>query len=331
MKTLIPFMLLLLSIKSSGQKPAVGHDQLLNAPIEVSLFQEGTVSTFMNERDFAISNDGQEIYFTISGPRGSNQTIVYCRKEKSGKWALPEVVSFSGRHSDLEPAFSHDGNTLFFASNRPNGFEKKNFDIWKVSRTRNGWGEPENLGKIINSAEDEFYPSVAENGNIYFTASYSGGPGKEDVYLAEFHGTYRKPVALDSAINSRFYEFNAFVSSKENFIIFTSYGRPDDTGGGDLYISVKNSKGEWQPATNFTILNSTSLDYCPYVTRNGAVLFFTSERHDLPKSFVKTPATYQDILELNTMTLNGGGNIYWINSQVMKKYFPQDYNELIKD
>jgi len=321
MKSLVLFVLLLLTLKSPGQEMSGGDDFFQNAPPEVSLFADGTVSTFLNERDFAISNDGKEIYFTISGPRGSNQTIVHCRKDNSGKWTRPEVVSFSGRHDDLEPAFSFDGNTLFFASNRPNAFEKKNFDLWKVSRTGNGWSEPENLGNIVNSPADEFYPSVAENGNIYFTASHAGGPGKEDIYMAKFHGKYEKPVALDSAINSKSYEFNAFVSSNENLILFTSYGRSDDMGGGDLYISVKNDKGEWLPAKNFTILNSSALDYCPYMTRDGAALFFTSERHNLPKSFTNTSATYRDIISLNTMTLNGTGNIYWINSGVIKKYF----------
>ncbi len=34
-------------------------------------------------------------------------------------WSNPETAWFSGRFNDLEPAFSPDGQKLFFTSNRP--------------------------------------------------------------------------------------------------------------------------------------------------------------------------------------------------------------------
>jgi len=46
----------------------------------------------------------------------------------------------------------------------------------------------------------------------------------------------------------------------EKFIIFSVYGRKDDNGCGDLYISRKNEKGEWMKATNPGItINSKAL------------------------------------------------------------------------
>lgn len=289
-------------------------------PETVELFGSGFISTAMNERDFALSPDGSEIYFTISTPRSTFQTIVFCIKKKSG-WSKPEIASFAGRYSDLEPTFSADGNTLYFASNRPiSGTAVKDFDIWKVTRTNNKWGEPENLGAVINSSSDEFYPSIAKNGNLYFTAAYTGGPGREDIYMSRFHqNQFQKPIALDSGVNSKFYEFNAFVSSDEDYIIFTSYGRKDDMGGGDLYISLKDAQGNWKPARHLSQLNSQQLDYCPFVSADGKSLFFTSERHQLPTSF-STPSDYQTISELKDKPLNGTGNIYWVNFQVLLKY-----------
>jgi len=35
----------------------------------------------------------------------------------------------------------------------------------------NGWSKAENLGTAINTEADEFYPSIARNGNLYFTAA----------------------------------------------------------------------------------------------------------------------------------------------------------------
>lgn len=292
-----------------------------NAPPQLTLFGQGIISTSINERDFAISPDGNEIYYTISTPKSTFQTIVYCKKSKKGKWSAPEVTSFAGNFSDLEPAFSADGKTLFFASNRPlTGTEPKDFDIWKVTRVGNTWSEPTNLGPTVNTDIDEFYPSVTKTGNLYFTASYKGGPGREDIYVSNFSGEqYQKPVPIDTAINTKFYEFNAFVSPDENYILFSSYGRKDDTGGGDLYMSVKDDAGKWLPAKNLKELNSKQLDYCPYVSPDGKSLFLTSERHQLPESFL-VKVKYEDVLDAFTYLLNGTGNIYWIDfEQVLKK------------
>lgn len=307
------FVIILLPLTSFGQK----NIQLSfnEPPATLSLLGEHTISTAMNERDFALSPDGDEIFYTISTPKSSFQTIVYTRKVKEGEWTQPEVALFAGEFSDIEPAFSADGNTLYFSSNRPlTGNTPKDYNIWKVTRSGNTWSKPENLGSMINTTADEFYPSVGKNGNLYFTAAYAGGVGKEDIYMAAWTSSgYQKPVALDTGVNSTFYEFNSFVSPDEKYILFTSYGRKDDMGSGDLYISLKDDKGKWQPAKNLKALNSRQLDYCPFVSPDGKSLFFTSERHQLPSSFTTTKATYQQIGEISRNPLNGTGNIYWID------------------
>jgi len=287
---------------------------LVSPPSSLTILGDRVISTSLNERDFALSPDGKEIFYTISTPRSTFQTIVHSRMVNEGEWTSPEVAAFAGEYSDLEPAFSFDGSTLYFSSNRPvSGNTPKDFDIWKVTRQGTSWGKPENLGTVVNSSADEFYPSVAKNGNLYFTSSYANGVGKEDIYLSAFSGSYQKPVALDTAVNSKTYEFNAFVASDERFILFTSYGRKDDTGGGDLYISLKGADGKWKPARNLKELNSRQLDYCPFVSPDGKSLFFTSERHQLPISFAGEKATFAKIRDISTGLLNGTGNIYWID------------------
>jgi Tol biopolymer transport system component len=258
-----------------------------------------------------------ETKFTLPSQHPSQHFKLLCFAPKQNRVGLiQQLHPFAGKYSDLEPAFSVDGNTLYFASNRPlSGNAIKDFDIWKVTRTNNKWGEPENLGATINTASDEFYPSVAKNGNLYFTATYAGGPGREDIYMSKLHqNQYQKPIALDSGVNTKFYEFNPFVSPEEDYIIFTSYGRKDDIGGGDLYISLKDEHGNWKPAKHLSQINSKQLDYCPFVSADGKSLFFTSERHQLPTSF-PTNTNYQTIFESKDKPLNGTGNIYWVNFQ----------------
>ena len=295
------------------------HSLDLTGGDKASLVGEGWISTNRYERDFAISPDGKEIFYTLQMPQNSFQTILYTRKNAAGKWSDPVVASFAGHYSDLEPAFSNDGLQLFFVSNRPlTGTEKKDFDIWVVNKTGSGWGEAKNLGAPVNSPVNEFYPSVAASGNIYFTAEYPNASGKEDIFMCRWNGSsFGNPEKLDSAINSLAYEFNAYVSPNEQYIIFSSFGRKDEKGGGDLYLSKKDQHGNWQPAQNIQLLNSVKLDYCPFLSPDKKTLYFTSEQHAMQKTYEKKPVSYAELVDVSNSALNGSGNIYKINFEVV--------------
>ena len=287
----------------------------------VSLVSANFINTPGNERDFALSPDGQELLYTVQTQGGVFQTIFYSKKLSNGSWSDPVIAPFAGQYSDLEPAFSCDGKRIYFSSNRPlSGTTIKDFDIWVVEKTKQGWGRARNLGPEINTSHDEFYPSITKEGHVYFTAAYEKGIGKEDIYVSRWeNGKYQAPIPLDTAINSKFYEFNAFVSPEEDYIIFTSYGRKDDMGGGDLYISRKDPQGKWLPARHLAFLNSKKIDYCPFVSFDQKTLFFTSERNQLQSSYMKGPIKTQDFRRLLSSTLNGGGNIYWVRFEAVLK------------
>lgn len=241
---------------------------------------EGILSDGLSNRDFTISPTGDEIFFTLQQPGFVTSTILYMRKQ-NGKWGKPVTAPFSGKYRDLEAAFSPDGKTVYFSSDRPvkDKTGKPDFDIWKVARLGNGrYGEPENLGPVVNSVKNEFYPSVAKNGNLYFTVLAAYGKGGEDIVMCRYTSTgYTAPESLPEDINTKFDEFNAFVDPNEQYILFTGYGRPDDMGKGDIYLSRKDQTGKWLPAIHLPApINSNALDYCPYVTPDKKYLIFSS-------------------------------------------------------
>jgi WD40-like Beta Propeller Repeat len=303
-------------------------------PLLPTMFNADVISTGMSERDFAISPDGTEVFYTLQSPLGIFQAIVQIEKMPNGRWAKPQIASFSGKYSDLEPAFSSDGKKIYFASNRPvNGTEIKDFDIWVVEKQKGGWGEPKNIGLPVNTAADEFYPSISKCGNLYFTAAYKNAVGKEDIYQAKWeNGKYSDPAPMDTAINSKLYEFNAYVSPDEDYIIFTSYGRKDDKGKGDLYMSIKDAAGKWLPAKNLAMLNSERLDYCPFVSFDKKILFYTSERSSLKKSFSDIPVQMDELVRSFTSPQNGGGDIYWVSFDTILSagYFKQSSGVSVK-
>jgi hypothetical protein len=238
---------------------------------------------------------------------------MYLRK-KSGKWSEPDVAPFSGIYNDLEATFVANGKKIFFSSNRPlNANDSTNdYNIWFVEKKNGNWSTPVALGPVVNSERDEFYPSLAKNGNLYFTTQLETGKGKEDIVMCEWkNGEYQPPLSLPDAINSKGFEFNAFVDIDEQFILFSGYGRNDDLGKGDLYISTRKN-GEWQPAINLgKNINSAFLDYCPFVSWDKKYLFFTSNRITYKSPFTKK----QTVAELKKGLQNAGNgldDIYWI-------------------
>lgn len=286
-------------------------------PHQTELFAEDLISTNLNERDIAITQGGDEIIFTLGAGRLPKRCLVSIkiRGNHAGK---KEILSFSGEHDDLEPFFSPDGSRLYFASDRPieGDTAAGDYNLWVAERTDSGWSKPEALPHNINSGRDEFFPAVGKSGNIYFTSVRDNGIGTEDIFVSRFvDGRYSDPVPLDTAINSVTWEFNAYVSPDEDLIIFSSAGRKDDMGGGDLYFSRKNADGNWQPARNMgAVVNSSSLDYCPFVDWSGKNFYFTSERVGISD---KKTERVKEIEELAGGLLNGSGNIYRIGIEAL--------------
>ncbi len=121
---------------------------------------------------------------------------------------------------------------------------------------------------------------------------------------------YQDPIPLDTGVNSEVYEFNAYINPEENLIIFGSYGRPDELGGGDLYFSKKDEKGHWSVAKNMgSLINSDKLDYCPFIDYPRGNFYFTSDRTTDENN---TFSSVEDFIKDSNGLNNGMGNIYRI-------------------
>lgn len=240
---------------------------------------------YINVRDLALSQNQDEVYFTIQSINEEVSAIAFSKKVNQN-WTEPKLVSFTGEHRDIEPFLSSDGLKLYFSSNRPMHdaiSASKDYDIWYVERTnlKSEWSVPKNLGAPVNTTNNEFYPSLTKTGNIYFTSDGSKSLGKDDIFFSKWeNNNYSEPITLGLNINSAGYEFNAFVSPDEKFLIFTGYNRTEGLGSGDLYISYKDKNGDWEKAKNMGAeVNSTLMDYCPFYDAKTETLYFTSKRN----------------------------------------------------
>ncbi len=282
----------------------------------VTPFLENITKQFPNVRDIAISPNGDEAMFSAQSVMGNISVIITLVKE-NGKWSRPKIASFSGQFFDLEPFFSHDGLKLYFVSTRPldrSTKKPKDFDIWFVKRKdlKSAWSKPINMGSPINTEHGEFYPSISKNGNFYFTRDNPELKRKDDIYVSKnINGHLTEPVVLPHVINSEGYEYNAFIAPDESYLIYGCYNRADGLGSGDLYISY-NTEAGWSEAKNLGHkINSTKMDYCPYVDVKTNTLYFTSKLDNTKTEFEK-PLTINELLSEFNKSDNGSSKLYQV-------------------
>ena len=311
-KALLFLSLALFNCQSKNDRSEAYSIDIETTAKGLTLFGEHVISTSLYERDLAISPQGDQLIYTLSDYKQNKRCLVVLNQE-NGIWANAEILNISGKYQDIEPFYSPNGDRLYFASNRPiyNDNTRDDYNIWYSDRINGYWSEPVALDSIINTRGDEFFPSLSNKGNLFFTATRDYGMGREDIFRSEFtDGKFQSPIPLPVEINSALFEFNAYINPEEDLIIFSSFGREDGFGGGDLYISRMDDSGKWTKSKNLgQLVNSDKLDYCPFVDWKSLNFYFTSERITLDN---KKLENISELKELSNSTLNGFGNIYKI-------------------
>ncbi len=130
------------------------------------------VNSFATDDSPSLSADGLQIVFASDRPGSEGDLDLYlCRRaDPQEKWGPPVPLNPPVNTDQREEcgAFSPDGLTLYFASNRPNGLGAT--DIWSARRSSlsDPFGPPENLGSTVNSADDEthFRPTADGRGAV---------------------------------------------------------------------------------------------------------------------------------------------------------------------
>lgn len=293
------------------------------------LFFPGYVSQGLYERDMAITSDYDELFFGVL--TGKHNTIMHM-KRVDGKWQGPEIAPFATdpMFFYLEPAFSPDDKRLYFLSTCPMEGEDTlsgwaNQNIWYVEKQENGeWGEMKALDSIINTSGGEFYPSIADNGNLYYTWNEEGSR-KSYVRKAEWNGkNFEEPEFLPENVCGDGQIFNASIAPDESYLVACATGRDDMSRQQPRYYVFFNlGEGKWTDAIylgdRINLPGSQAIS-CS-ISRDGKYLFFASsftpENEDPQK-----PLTAEDMYGHYTHPQNGLMDIYWISSDVIRELKP---------
>ena len=173
------------------------------------------VNSDYNEGACSVSADGNILILTLCEGRKTigNCDLFISRFEED--WSDPENLGRVVNSSfwDSQPSLSADGRILYFSSNRPGGFGKR--DIWVTRFSEGEWQEPENLGSTINTPYDETTPFIHfNNESLFFSSQGHAGLGGFDIFKSELDADdWSSPKNLGFPINDHDDQIGIFISS----------------------------------------------------------------------------------------------------------------------
>lgn len=249
------------------------------APARAEPFLPGIVSGSTTEESMVtVSPDGDTLFWGASRLWFPVTRVAEVRTSRyaDGRWSAAVTAPFSRGFSDSDPFPARDGSGIFLSSMRPvDGPPRRDFDIWFVPKSGDSYGRATNLGRTINSDDDDLYPSVAADGTLYFASNRSGlwriyraAKGADGRYLAA--QMLPEPVNLPGI-----WSFNPFISADGRTLVFTSLNRPGGFGKGDLWVARQGVAGVFETPVNLgPQVNTPEEDYHPTLTSDQRALLF---------------------------------------------------------
>lgn len=270
----------------------------LQGPEKVRPFAAGKVETV---NGITFTPDGQTLFNAFmkrdpSSPEsfGGVRMEICAQDFKNGRWSLPRVAEFSGKHNDYEPFLSCDGKRLFFMSSRPRPNTTQDWipqDIWVVEREMPGspkqwgeWGTPRFIPEASSDGYDG-YPCETADGTLFFASDRADpqpGKGSVDLWcITKKNGAYSEPINL-SDINTPEIETDPVLPPDGSFIIFQSVPKDAPFSACELAVSFRikddaaPGKQRWTKPALLTRINTPDGEISPALTPDGKYLVYLS-------------------------------------------------------
>lgn len=167
---------------------------------------------------------------------GVRQLQIYQSVKKNGKWetlVLMPGVNMEG-YSSSHAVLSSGGDILYFVSDRPGGLGLT--DLWYSEKQADGsWGAPVNCGSQINTASAETFPTVNEEGILYFSSKGYVGMGGYDIYRVKgAKSSWGTPENMKAPFNSGGDDIG-LIMKRNGYEGYLASNRPAGMGKDDIY------------------------------------------------------------------------------------------------
>lgn len=193
-----------------------------------------------NQGGCTITIDNKHLYFAMQKQEGGNQPNcdIYVSDNIDDEWSEIRKLGPGINdpvYWDSQPTVSADGNTIYFASDRPGGYGGIDLYFTKKDSKSGEWGVPQNAGPIINTKGDEKTPFIhSDSETLYFSSNGHFGFGGYDIFYVrkDSTGKWREPENIGYPINTEADDTGFFVSTDSKTGYFFSYDEGKMRGKG---------------------------------------------------------------------------------------------------
>jgi outer membrane protein OmpA-like peptidoglycan-associated protein len=185
---------------------------------------------------------GGDLYYAQKTPFGWSEAIQF-------------PLGINTEHFECDGKLTNDGKAFIFVSDRPGGIGEYakfnvlrngsffgNTDIYvSVKDNEGNWGEPINLGSVVNSSGAERKPFLHPDGKtLYFSSNGHPGLGRLDLFVSkrldpDDWTKWSKPINLGKEINSPDNERGVVLNTNGDLAYFASAERRLNFGSSDIY------------------------------------------------------------------------------------------------
>jgi outer membrane protein OmpA-like peptidoglycan-associated protein len=151
-----------------------------------------------------ISADGKKLLLTYYDPYQVGD--IYMIEQKDEKWGelVRQDSMINTQFNETHASFSPDGKTIYFTSDRKGGYG--GLDIYCSQITSTGaWGEPKNLGPLVNTPYNEESPFISPDSKMLFFSSQGHyNMGGYDIFCSSLdaNGSWLPPLNIGYPINT---------------------------------------------------------------------------------------------------------------------------------
>lgn len=207
---------------------------LLYTKIDSAIFNKSVIDTNINLPNKNISSftfvteNSKIIFSACDRKKGKFYCQLYQSEKINDQWVspslLPDFIN-SKVFTTTNPCFAKTpkGSYLLYASDKDGGYGK--LDLWysKIDSVGN-YTEPNNLGKNINSIDDEccpFYDNKTQT--LYFSSEWFDNLGNTDIFSVQGNiEDLKYPQNIGFPLNSCNYDVYYNISTNRNFAYFSS-------------------------------------------------------------------------------------------------------------
>jgi outer membrane protein OmpA-like peptidoglycan-associated protein/tetratricopeptide (TPR) repeat protein len=190
-----------------------------------------------HDANCGIAADGQRflIYLDKNGGDLFESVLV------GDEWSKPESLGkkVNSDFHESSACYSPDGRTIYFVSDNPED-NRGMHDIFITRMDEKGkWGEPENIGDVINTKYEEEAVYMHPDGKtLYFSSQGHSSIGGYDIFKSVYDAatkTWSEPVNIGYPVNTTDDDVFFVISASGKHGYYTS-NMADSKGGRDLYM-----------------------------------------------------------------------------------------------